>query len=475
MIDIPKSPAIQDAQAIWKAGIAAVDARQLVREFVSVTPDELRFGDSAVELDTFDRLVVVGGGKASGWMAEGLEQALGEEFLVQNKVIGHVNVPDDQWTKTNAVEVIRCRPAGLNLPTQRVLDSTTNMIELLNGCEPNDLCICLISGGGSALLELPVPPITLDQLRFVTAKMAANGAPIEALNAVRQQISQVKSGGLARAAACRNIVTLIVSDILGDRIDMIASGPTVADPPTIGHHEAMNLAYESLMKYCGPQESAIPQTILDVLKAVPAGSFQTISTNPKQELLHFVIGNNQMAVAAATAKAKKLGYECQNETNSDEGDAEDVAKRLWQKLHQLDVDDPSSVGACIVSGGEPTVELSEAAGRGGRNQHLVLAAILQSLQQDHELNSDFGFLSAGTDGEDGNVPVAGAVFNGELIKQIQNADWRNHIESSLTSHDSHTMLMKLGCIFETPPTRTNVCDLRVVLRRRKSETSYPLI
>lgn len=466
MMDFHKSPVIEDALTIWKAGIAAVDARQLVRDFVSVTSDELRFGKHAIKLNTFEQLVVVGGGKASGWMAEGLEQALGKEFLAQKKVVGLVNVPDGQQPQTETIKVIPCRPEGLNLPTSRVIDSTSKMIELLNQCGPNDLCICLISGGGSALLELPVPPVTLGELRFVTTTMAANGAPIEALNTVRRKISQVKSGGLSRAAACRSMVSLIVSDVLGDDIEMIASGPTVADTANSERDSAMNLAYDCLMKYCGPTEEAIPQTILDVLKESPVRSIQANSTNAQQQLLHFVIGNNQLAVAAAATKAKEMGYECQCETSLEDGDAEEAAARICGQLQQLRLDDPSSVGACFISGGEPTVDLPETPGQGGRNQHLVLAAIYHSLNNDRELHEDFCFLSAGTDGEDGNVSVAGAFFDGELIKKVIDAGAQKQVQTLLESYDSHTMLSKLGCIFDAIPTRTNVCDLRVVLRRR---------
>ncbi len=166
--------------------------------------------------------------KPARWMAAGLEQALGADFLAARNVVGRVNVPDDQWTPTKKITVVRCRAAGRNLPTQAVIDSTTRILALLRGCNQQDLCICLISGGGSALLELPIPPVSLEDLCLVTETMISNGAPIEALNAVRRRISQVKAGGLARVAVCRTIITLILSDIMDDRIEMIASGPTVS-------------------------------------------------------------------------------------------------------------------------------------------------------------------------------------------------------------------------------------------------------
>ena len=315
-------------------------------------------------------------------MAAGLEQALGEDFLAPEMLVGQVNVPDDQWTPTKKIKLVRCR-AGRTATYQHRPSSIRRpeSSHCLDGCNQQDLCICLISGGGSALLELPIPPVSLEDLCLVTETMISNGAPIEALNAVRRRISQVKAGGLARVAVAEQLSLSFLRCTGGsNRDDCLWTDR--CDPPRPLAPRSNEAGIENLPKYCGPQESAIPQTILDVLKAVPAGSIQTISTNPKQQLLHFVIGNNQMAVEAAAAKANNLGYECQSETIFGEGDAEVVAKRYGRQLHQLSVADPLSAGACLISGGEPTVDLSEAAGRGGRNQHLVLAAILQSLQQD---------------------------------------------------------------------------------------------
>ncbi len=172
-----------------------------------------------------------------------------------------------------------------------------------------------------------------------------------------------------------------------------------------------------------------------------------------------------MAVAGAATKARQLGYECLTETIVNEGAAEVVAQRLVRQLQRLNVTDSHALGACLISGGEPTVELPKGQTLGGRNQHLVLAAILQSLELDSNLKEEFSFLSAGTDGEDGNTTVAGAVFDSELLYRLQLENWRKRIIEALESRNSFALLEELRCNFRVPQTRTNVGDLRVILRR----------
>lgn len=444
----------QHAIEIWQAGVAAVDSQQLVCEFVNVTSNHLCFGETRIAHQDYDRLVVLGGGKASGWMAKGLEEILKKNLPVEKQLLGRVNAPDDQVAPTEHIEIVPCRPAGINLPTERVLESTDRIIELAAGCWPNDLCLYLISGGGSALLERPVPPITLDEFRRVTQILSHRGASINELNAVRQQISQVKLGGLARMAGCRRMITLIVSDVIGDPIDVIASGPTV-DSSTNGSESTRKQLAMNILQRFDPDREHVPESVIQVLQSGETFGWTTTHT----EVEHYVIGNNELAVAAAKSKATELGYDCEAETDGSSETAEQVANSLVDRLSRLQPKGDS--GRCLISGGEPTVELCDHPGQGGRNQQLVLAAmqILSSRSPDR----DYCLLSGGTDGEDGNVPVAGAVFDRAKIESLTDAD-RQQMARHLASNDSYPLLKEWGCLLETPPTRTNVCDLRIGLK-----------
>ncbi len=414
-----------DATTIWQAGVAAVDGRELVRNFVRVSENSLIFGNLRIPLDSFRRLLVVGAGKASGWMAAGLEQSLGPETVQQKSVTGRVNVPDDQVAITQAIEVIGCRPAGINLPTERVIESTAQILQLVRNCDRDDLCVCLISGGASALLEQPVSPISLEELRSVSSLLSNAGAPIEELNAVRRQISQVKAGRLAQAANCKRLITLVISDVLGDPLEMIGSGPTVASSRQPRSSSPQTAAIEVLRRRTKEGLSQVPRSVIERLNSVPAA---TPEINADTETIHFVIGNNLTAVTAAQAKAQELGYQCTAESCIFDETAEQAAARMVNRLAEFAIAD-SRRKQCLISGGEPTVSLSSHPGKGGRNQHLVLTAIeilLSNPEQsigkfqfpEGSLPADFSLLSGGTDGEDGNVSVAGGVFDAALIQHL---------------------------------------------------------
>jgi glycerate 2-kinase len=212
-----------DAERIWRAGVAAVLPARLIGEHVRVEGDVLQVGDESIDLRHVGRIAVVGAGKAAGAMAAALEEVLGERVLTNKNVAGWVNVPDDCVLPTARVHVHAARPAGVNEPRSEGVEGTWRMLELVGSLGPEDLCFCVLSGGGSALLPAPAQGISLDHKVRVTRLVSGAGANIEQLNMVRRQLSRVKGGGLARACHAGRLITLIISDVLGDPLDVIAS------------------------------------------------------------------------------------------------------------------------------------------------------------------------------------------------------------------------------------------------------------
>ncbi len=445
----------EDALAIWKAGVAAVDARTAVARQIQLTKDQLVVGDSTLQRERIDRVIVVGAGKASGWMAAGFEDAISkvDAGFLDRHVIGHVNVPDDQEISLRSIKVVGCRPAGENLPGPRVLAGTQRILELVRGATPRDLVIFMVAGGGSALLEQPVDPVTLDDFRVVTTLLSSRGANISQLNSVRRAISQVKAGGLARACNAGHLVSLIVSDVIGDPLHVIASGPTVLDSDS-------DLDPMEVLRTFDPKLTHTPQSVLDCIETNQSDEPDA----PPCEIRNHILCNNQTAVAAAKQKAIELGYEVvRAETSDSSDDAEFVGAGLSAELQFMSL---RSGRRCLISGGEPTVQLGPKPGNGGRNQHLALAAmdLLPSSMFDGGTSRAFCLLSGGTDGEDGNVPVAGAWFDSSMTIDPLEVE----IAEALESFNSYSIWDRLGSLIRVPPTRTNVCDLRVILTENRA-------
>ena len=442
-----------DAIAIWKAGVAVVDARKLVRDVVSVAGDQLTIGDQVFSIRNIERIVLVGFGKASGAMAVGFERALGDSLNSRLPVVGLINVPDDKVMETQVVPVVACRPPGENLPTAGVITSTERIIDFVRTARPNDICVCLISGGGSALLEKPVNSITLDQFREATSFLSSAGASIYELNAVRRAISQVKGGGLASQSGGAPVVSLIVSDVVGDNLEVIASGPTV-EP------SSATAAIDVLKKF-DPDRNGVSEVVWAI---VEAGTTTETKFGRDLKVSHFVIGNVETAMLAARQKATELGYKVElDQPSGNEGDAALVGRSVAIQIARATSD---ARPICQIMGGETTVALCDNAGQGGRNQHLVLSALQAILNFHLDSKSEFCLLSGGTDGEDGNVPVAGALFDSGWIESNSDAGLPpllDEVTSSLERCDSYGFFRQHDLLFQVPNTFTNVCDLRVVL------------
>lgn len=439
----------EDALQIWNAALRAVRSDVLVQNAVRLEGSKLTLRDSsrevAYDLNAVGRICVVGMGKAGAGMAAGFEAALGPEWLERKQVSGWINVPADCVRQLQRIHLHAARPAGRNEPTAEGVEGAEKILRLVGELDANDLCVCLISGGGSALLPAPVAGITLADKLAVTLHLSAAGANIAELNTVRKHLSRIKGGGLWRACRANNLVSLVISDVIGDPLDIIASGPTVKDTSTAA--DAL-----SVLNKFRAQEAGISQTVFDVLQ-------REASTTPPeycQEAINLVIGNNAWAVDAAGAEAERLGYSfVMDAARSLEGPAEEVGRHLASMaLSMRNKRGPD----CLITGGEPVVKLVDAArrGKGGRNQQLVLAA-LERLGD----AKGIALVAGGTDGEDGPTDAAGALVDAEVIAAAKNlglgpADY-------LARNDAYNFFEPLGALIKTGPTHTNVCDVRVVV------------
>ncbi len=447
-----------DAIAIWQAGVDAVRSDRLVTENLALSETQLQIGEHAVDLESFDRVVVVGGGKAGAGMVAGTESALAP-LAEKKKLAGWVNVPADCVRPTRWIHLHAARPPAVNEPRPEGVEGTKRILDLVSSLTPRDLCLCLLSGGGSALLVAPETGIELEDKLRVTRFLSAAGANIEQLNAVRKQLSRIKGGGLARHCRAGWLATLIISDVLGDPLDIIASGPTVPDSST------PQQALEILHTF-GFDRQADSEPVLEFLRNKRASRSESSTCRPSH-CWPIIIGNNALAVDRAGIEADRLGYRpAMISAQAAEGTAESVGEHLAGLAMRMKREPGPD---CLVSGGEPVVKLAPAdiRGKGGRNQQLVLAAyrhLLQSQESAADPLAGMVVLSGGTDGEDGPTDAAGAWIDSAghraaCAKGLDVADYLNR-------NDAYHFFRDTGGLLITGPTHTNVCDLRVVLTRR---------
>jgi glycerate-2-kinase len=401
------------------------------------------------------RLVVVGAGKASAAMAVAFQNRLPETWLKSGRVTGWINVPEGTIPNNYSlpVHLHAGRPAALNEPTEQGVLGSEKMIQLVQQCSVDDVVICLLSGGASALLPLPLTSITLADKREVTRTLSAAGATIEELNTVRIALSRIKGGGLARACRAASLFTLVISDVLGDDLRFIGSGPTVwASKPTLVPQELME-------KYEIPR-NAFSENVWTALNEPAAKKIP----EPTCHVEHLILANNATAVDASGVEAVSRGYRyLMNCARQSEGDAESLGREFLERCsvwsNERDAPD------CFISGGEPTVRLvpSGLRGRGGRNQQLVLAALQRRIELRRKGTEikPICFLSGGTDGEDGPTDVAGAWFDRELEKKVEASGVQ--LIDYLNRNDAYSFFERFGGHLKTGPTGTNVCDLRVVV------------
>jgi hydroxypyruvate reductase len=436
-----------DALRIWQAGVGAVKPSNLVFDLCEVDGPWLRLDDQLLSLREIERIVVVGGGKAAAGMASALEHVLGPALLASKRLTGWVNVPADCLIPTDVIHLHAARPAGVNEPTDEAAEGVRQMLKLVRGLGERDLCIALISGGGSALMPAPIEGFSLTDKLALTRELSARGATIEQLNVVRRELSDVKGGGLARACRAGRLVSLIISDVPGDDLSLVASGPTVCRSST---PEVAIRVLKELSLY----ETDFGARAINVLQHRNAPSVSHSAACPSQ-LTNILLANNATAVDAAGVEAERLGYShAMISATAPEGYAEDVAQGLADLAKRMRGEDGPD---CLISGGEPTVRLApiEQRGRGGRNQQFCLAA-LAKLDDWRGL----ALLSGGTDGEDGPTDAAGACVDELILSEAR----RLQLDpaSFLARNDAYSFFEQAGGLLKTGPTHTNVCDLRVI-------------
>ena len=446
----------QQAEAIWRAGVSAVDSTVLVRHAIRLNSSGLEICGERCHPDRIRRIVVVGAGKAGAGMAAGVEAALGSSLA--DKVVGWINVPADCVRPLRKIHLHAARPAGVNEPTAEGVHGCERILELVASLTDEDLCLVLVSGGGSALLPAPIAGITLEDKLAVTRLLMRSGATIQELNTVRKRLSRVKGGGLLRTAPAGRMIALIISDVPGDPLNIIASGPTVPDQASAQDALTVLERYGMERSAAGePATSKIPAAIWTVLKEQVARP----SARQSEAITchNYVIGNNRTAVDAAAVEAQRLGFDVCHLGTDRQGIASEMGVELAERALAALAASPGK-SLCFLAGGEPVVKLAdtEKPRRGGRNQEVALAAGCRWGDQDLRR---LIVLSGGTDGEDGPTDAAGAFFDATVQ---QNARVRGIDPNEfLAINDSYTFFDQVGGLLKTGPTHTNVMDLQVAL------------
>jgi len=422
----------ESARSIFDAALAAGDVRPLATRALREMP-----GPPA------RRVLVVGAGKASGAMAAAAEKTWGDRITA-----GVVAVKDGHTAPTRTVRLLE---AGHPVPDERGAAAAREIRALVESAGSDDLVLVLVSGGGSALTPAPVPPITLGDKQEMTRLLLVAGATINQLNAVRKHCSLLKGGQLARAAAPARVEALLLSDVVGDPLDVIASGPTTPDVSTFG--EALQI-----LERFGLRDRA-PRSIMERLERGARGE---LPETPKpgdpifERVRNTVIGNNALIVDAAAARARALGFAPHVLTRSLEGEAREVASRLIEQGQAIRAGrGPVAAPACLIAGGETTVTIG-GKGKGGRCQELALAAALTLTDQ-----RDMVLLAAGTDGTDGPTDAAGAIVDGDSARRARERGADPTL--GLDANDSNRVLDRSGDLLVTGPTNTNLLDLYLVL------------
>jgi hydroxypyruvate reductase len=430
--------------------VAAVDAARLVQENLLARDDALLIGGERVPFSEDSRLVVVGAGKAGADMAAGVVQAI-VDSPIRARTSGWVNVPDDTVRALPGVHLHAARPRGRNEPTDAGLRGTARILALVADLRPHDICIVLLSGGGSALLPAPAEGLTLADKQWAARALMDAGASIEELNVVRTALSRVKGGGLARAAGPGRVHALVLSDVIGDRLDLIASGPAFVAPAATGARDALAILHAFI------PDSEIPAGVRAFLEARAAHAEHPAPS--RAAVRHLVIGSNAMAVEASAREAAARGYRVILRETDLRGEAREVGRTLAARCisHR---GSGETTPLCLLSGGEPVVRLvpTDRPRTGGRNQELVLGAV-SHLWDDGMRH--VVLLSGGTDGEDGPTDAAGAFADEDVVRDAKHQGLTP--EPFLAINDAYHFFAPLGALLRTGPTHTNVMDLRVAL------------
>jgi glycerate 2-kinase len=431
-------------QRVLVAALRAVDPAMAIVRHVIRQGDLLTIGDKSWNLNQIKHVWLVGAGKAGAPMAHAVGKILRDVITA-----GVVIVKEGYAGKTQDMmpDRIRILEAGHPLPDQRGVDATQEIVEILKKAGKDDLVICLLSGGGSALMTSPVKGISLNDLQRTTAGLLACGASIDEINTLRKHLDMIKGGGLAKLAGSAEVVSLVLSDVVGDPLEIIASGPTVAD--TSYYEDGIHIIERYNI------EQKIPPSVMNQLKAGAAGNLPE-TPKPSDPLFirvyNLVVGSNRQAALAGLAEAHACGLNPLLLTTYLQGEARQVGRTFGAIARQLaGSEHPLPRPACIAAGGETTVVI-RGNGMGGRNQELALGAV-----QEMANLTDILLVTLATDGGDGPTDAAGAVVTGGTLRRARELglDPDDHLERN----DSYHYFSAIGDLLKPGPTQTNVNDL----------------
>jgi glycerate-2-kinase len=414
------------AKNIFQTALDSVLSKNFMHRSCVLDSDTLSINNNRYELRDFKNLYIFGSGKASYSMAQEMESILGERIYK-----GLIISPYDK----GELKHIDVRTGSHPIPSQDSIEATKALLEMMRGCDEDDLYIFLLSGGSSALMELPIEPISIDELSSATKLMLGEDMCIDEINVVRKHLSQIKGGKLAQQCKAKGIV-LVISDVVGDPLESIASAPLYCDSSS--YADAHNLLesksiFEKL-------SASIQNTILD-------GMDQRLQETPKSALdrvEHYILASNHLAKKSAADYAKSIGLSVELVQKPMQGEVTYMVEEMLNMAQH-------SSKECLIFGGECTVDL-DGDGIGGRNQHSVILM----LKRLRELGLDYTYLCASTDGVDGNSDAAGAVIDAQTDTK--------GIESYIKHFDSYNFFKKNGSLIETGPTGTNVTDLAIILK-----------
>lgn len=435
-----------DSIQIIEEAIRSVNPYSALQEFIDVENDILRINETTIDLNNIDKIIVVGGGKASIPMAEALED------ILHNRIAYGIVNTIHEVANEGDLKLIKVNGAAHPIPDKSGVKGVRSMLKMVSTLNENDLVFALISGGGSSLMPLPADNIRLEEIQIVTDKLLRAGATINELNSVRKHLSAFKGGQLARKIFPARTIGLILSDVIGDPLDTIASGPTAPDDSFF--KDAVNV----LRKY--DLWNQIPE---NVKKRLEMGVDGMIAETPKtgdkifERVENFIVANNLTAAEAGATKASEIGYNVQVLSTFIEGEARQLGLFLGGISKGLIYNgNPLPTPAAIIMGGETTVKVS-GNGKGGRNQEVVLSSIkmiegLKTL-----------IASVGTDGIDGPTEAAGAIADGQTFSKAKSMKLDPLLY--LNNNDSFSFFEEISDLIITGPTRTNVNDLSIILAR----------
>lgn len=433
----------QDAIKIFKAGVKAVAPDEVIRCNCSREGTQVKISQLPFDLTDYEHIYVVGAGKATAPMAAAIEELLGDSIAEGLIIV--------KYGHTCPLKKINIVEAGHPVPDQNGVEGAERILEIAKKAGKDDLIISLISGGGSALLTLPAAGLSLENKRNVTEILLACGASIHEINTIRKHLSAIKGGRLAVTASPATMVSLILSDVVGDNLDAIASGPTVPDNSTF--RDCIRI----IEKYQIMEKLPVP-----VKEHFLAGVEGTVEETPPKDHMAFtktntiVIGNNFEALAASEREAKNRGYSTLILSSYIEGETEHVARVHTAIARQIQqTGHPITPPACILSGGETTVTM-KGSGKGGRNQEFVLCSV-----RDIAGEAPVVVLSGGTDGNDGPTEAAGAIADNFTLQESVSQNL--NLDEYLQNNDSYHFFQKLNDLLITGPTNTNVMDIRLML------------